>query len=265
MDHIVITGGSRGIGKALALEFLNAGCCVSIAGRNIGTLDEAVSDLKTTSGNNSCKGFVCDVTSYEDLKLLWEQAAAVQPVNIWINNAGVNHMNYPFHELEPGIISNVIATNIKGSVLGSRVCIDGMLKQGYGSIFNMEGLGSDGRIIPGMSVYGTSKRATRYFTRSLMKEYMGSNVIIGTISPGMVVTDMVLEPLRIDPQKNRKALTVFHILADPADRVTPWLVRRILDNQKHGVRIAWLTNGKIFLRFFASMFKNRKVKGLPDL
>jgi NAD(P)-dependent dehydrogenase (short-subunit alcohol dehydrogenase family) len=264
MDHIVITGGSKGIGKALALEFLKAGCTVSIAGRNRETLDEAVSELTTLSGNMGCKGFVCDVTSVDDLKLLWEQAAAVNPVNIWINNAGVNHLNHLLHALEPGIISNVIATNIKGTILGSRICIAGMLEQGFGSLFNMEGFGSDGRIMAGMSVYGTSKNATRYFTQSLVKEYAGSKIAIGSISPGMVVTDMLLEPLRIEPEKNRKALKVFHILADPADRVAPWLVRRILDNQKHGVRIARLTKGKIFLRFFASMFKNRKVEGLPD-
>ena len=112
----------------------------------------------------------------------------------------------------------------------------------------------------GMSTYGTSKNAVRYFTRSLIKEYQNTKVNIGTISPGMVVTDMLLEPLRLEPEKNSKALKVFHILADPPEKVTPWLVSSILVNKKHGAHIAWLSKGKVMQRFL----KKRKVKGLPD-
>ena len=149
-------------------------------------------------------------------------------------------------------------------MFASRVALEGMIRQGSGSLYNMEGFGSDGRIMSGMSIYGTSKNAVRYFTRSLIKEYDHMKVNIGSISPGMVVTDMLLEPLRLEPKKNSRALKVFHILADPADRVTPWLVSQILVNKRHGTRIAWLTRRKIMLRFLSSMFKKRKVKGLPD-
>lgn len=265
MGHVVITGGSRGIGKALSLEFLKAGDIVSIAGRNSITLKEAVTELRAQSGSNDCRGFECDVTSFEELKLLWEKVTEIQPVHIWINNAGISHPSCPVHQLDPGVISSVVATNIQGTILGSRVCIEGMLEQGFGSMYNMEGLGSDGRAIAGMSVYGTSKSAIGYFTRALAKEYKGTDINIGSISPGMVVTDMLLEPLRRDPDKNREALKVFHILADPAERVAPWLVERIRTNKKQGIRIVWLTKGKVIGRFLASMFKNRKVKGLPDL
>ena len=264
MKHIVITGASRGIGKALALEFLKSGCRVCISGRNAHTLQEAVKVLSVESENSNVHCFRGDVTSIEDLENLWRFATADQPVDIWINNAGINHMRHQFHNLEGSLIAGVINTNITGTMLGSRVAIEGMLKQGSGMVFNMEGFGSDGRIIKGMTTYGTSKTAVRYFTKSLIKEYKSSPVNIGSISPGMVVTDMLLEPLRKEPGKNRDTLRFFHILADPADRVTPWLVGKILGSSKHGVHIAWLTPLKITGRFMMGMLKKRKVKGLPD-
>lgn len=264
MKHIVITGGTSGIGKALALEFLRKGCRVSIAGRDPGKLNDACKDLIESSASKSCHNFVCDVTRMEDLLFLWDSARKIQAVDIWINNAGISHINYQFHELEDGLITSVLDTNIRGTVMGSKVAIQGMIDQGKGSIYNMEGFGSDGRKIAGMSIYGTTKNAIRYFTGSLVKEYRNREIIIGTISPGMVVTDMLLKPLQLAPELNRESIRIFHTLADTTERVSPWIVSRILENRKHGAHIAWLTPGKIAWRFFSGMFKKRKVKGLPD-
>ena len=264
MKNVIITGASRGIGRALALEFLKSGCTVWISGRHAETLDNAVRSLGDESGNHQVNGIVCDVTILQEIKDLWNCAAAKDPVDIWINNAGINHMNHQFHELDEGVITSIIDTNIRGTVLGSKVAIEGMLKQDSGIVYNMEGFGSGGRIIKGLSVYGTTKNAVRYFTRSLVKEYHNSHVNIGSISPGMVVTDMLLEPLRKEPEKNRRALKVFHLLADRPEHVTAWLVGKILINNKHGAHICWLTRGKIAKRLVTGLFKKRKVKGLPD-
>jgi short-subunit dehydrogenase len=264
MNHIVITGGSRGIGKALAHEFLHQGCRVSLTSRKRETVEATVAELVASTGNKACHGFVCDVVRMVDIQKLWETSSSIQEVHIWINNAGINHINHQFHKLDPDVIGGVTDINIRGTMFASKVALEGMIKQGFGFLYNMEGFGSDGRIMEGMSIYGTSKNAIRYFTRSLIKEYQNTKVNIGTISPGMVVTDMLLEPLRLEPEKNSKALKVFHILADPPEKVTPWLVSRILVNKKHGAHIAWLSKGKVMRRFFSSMFKKRKVKGLPD-
>jgi NAD(P)-dependent dehydrogenase (short-subunit alcohol dehydrogenase family) len=264
MKHVVITGGSRGIGKALALEFLRAGCSVLISGRDAGRLEDAVSSLMTESGNKNITGHTCDVTNPREIRYLWNHASAIHKVDYWINNAGINHLPHPLHELGEELISDVVETNITGTVLGTRIAIEGMLKQGSGCIYNLEGFGSTGRTMKGMSIYGTTKNAIHYFTRSVILEYRGSGVKIGSISPGMVVTDMLLEPLRLEPGEYRRALAVFHILADPASRVTPWIVRKILKNSRHGHRIIWLTRSKISLRFLMSMFRKRVVEGLPE-
>lgn len=265
MQHIVITGGTRGIGKGLAIEFLRRKCRVSISGRNPETIHSVINELKEISQNDNCHGFVCDVCKSNDVKTLWEKASDIQKVDIWINNAGISHPATPFHQMKDAELKKVLATNIEGTVLGSRIVIAEMMKQGKGYVYNMEGLGSDGRMVDGMSIYGTSKSALRYFTRSLIKEYKKEPVNMGSLSPGMVVTDMLLDPLIHEPEKNKAALKIFHILADEVETVTPWLANRILQNNKHGAHIAWLTRKKIMGRFLAYMFKKRKVKGLPDL
>ena len=138
---------------------------------------------------------MCDVCKSQDVKALWEKATALQAVDIWINNAGISHGSQVFHRMKDSEVRKVLSTNMNGSILGSKIVLDEMIRQGSGFLYNMEGLGSDGRIVHGMSIYGTSKRAVRYFTRALIKEYKELPVHIGSISPGMVVTDMLLEPL----------------------------------------------------------------------
>jgi short-subunit dehydrogenase len=262
--HIVITGGTRGIGNGLAAEFLRNNCRVSISGRKQTTVDAAVKELQLISDNEACEGFVCEVTRAADIEELWNKASSIQAIDIWINNAGINHSSLQFHKLKPQAIQEVLDTNISGTMLASHTVINGMLKQGFGFLYNMEGLGSDGRIVEGVSIYGSSKRAVRYFTKALIKEYKDDPIQIGTLSPGMVVTDMLTDPLTKKPEENREALKIFHILSDRPEVVTPWLVSKILGNHNHGAHIAWLTNQKIAGRFLANMFKKRKVKGLPD-
>lgn len=263
MKHIVLTGGSRGIGKGLALEFLRNGCMVTISGRDLKSIHSTVEELKSESGSNWCQGLQCDVTRLKELELLWKNSSKIRAVDIWINNAGINHTNRNFLELDESEIESVIKTNVTGTVYGAKVALDGMATQGFGSFYNMEGFGSDGRVMEGMSIYGTSKSAVRYFTRSLIKEFRNSPVLVGSISPGMVITDMILAPIHMEPEKNREALKIFHILADSPQIVCPWIVSQILMNERHGKHIAWLTPTKISQRFFLNMFKKRKVEGLP--
>ena len=79
--------------------------------------------------------------------------------------------------------------------LGCKVALTGMLRQGHGKIFNMEGFGSDGMVQPGMAIYGATKSAVRYFTKSLVREYKDTPLIIGYMSPGIVVTDLLTRDL----------------------------------------------------------------------
>ena len=257
---VVITGGTRGIGFGLARELLLRGCGVTISGRGKSGLDDAVRQLTGTTGKQTLKGIVCDVRDPNDHQALWDTAVRTfGRVDIWINNAGVAHPQKAIQDLQADEIRTVIETNVTGSWYGCRVAVQGMMAQGHGFIYNMEGLGSDGRQVPGLGLYGSSKAALAYLTRVLIKELKGSPVKAGLIRPGMVMTDMITAQYRNRPKDWNRAKKIFNILADRPETVTPWLAEHILADNPHGVKIEWLTRMKAFWRFLLAPILKRNV------
>ena len=177
-----------------------------------------------------------------------------------MNNAGTASEQVPFHKIPAVVFMKIIDTNIKGLMLATHVAYNRMAGQGSGgAIYNMEGLGSDGRTISGLIPYGTSKRAVRYFTEGFAKEVKDGPVIVGTISPGMVLTDLLLEPLRKDPPNKKQMIRIYNLLANDVNTVTPFLVRKMTENKKNGAKIAWLTSGKVMMKFLIAPFSKRDV------
>lgn len=129
----------------------------------------------------------------------------------------------------------------------------------------MEGFGSDGRKMVKLIVYGTTKSALTYFTKSLVKETKDSDVLIGLISPGMVITDLFLKPEYDSIEEAKRFLKIANILADTVETVTPWLVQKMINNSKHGASFNWLNTGKVSGRFFSSLFKKRKLISEKDI
>jgi len=134
-----------------------------------------------------------------------------------------------------------------------------MLRQGGGAVFNMEGLGSDGMIQPKTIVYGTSKSAVAYFTRGAVRETAGGPVRIGSLSPGMVVTDLLMGAMAVNPEELERSRRIFNILADRVETVAPFLAVKVLASTRHGEAIRWLTDPKIMTRFASAPFKKRDV------
>jgi short-subunit dehydrogenase len=135
----------------------------------------------------------------------------------------------------------------------------GMLAQGYGAIYNMEGMGSDGRMHTGLTYYGTSNAGRNYFNSSLIKETEGTPLIIGTLRPGMVVTDLLTKQYEDRPEDWEKDKRIFNILADRVETVCPWLAEQMLNNDQHGAKISWTSRWKIMGRFLTSPFSKRNV------
>ena len=260
MKTVVITGSTRGIGFGMAIEFLKRGHQVVISGQSDSSVADALSELKQDFTPEMLGGFACDVADYGQVENLWQFSVKLfGKVDIWINNAGISHRSLSFSDISPEVFKKVIQTNLIGVMNGVHVAIHYMQEQGYGFVYNMEGLGSDGRITPGLSIYGTSKRAVTYLTDSIVKEYMGSAVKIGFLSPGMVVTDLLIGDMDRNTEKWQRNKRIFNILADRVETVTPYLVERILENTKHGAKIAWLTTPKIAFRFLSAPFIKRDI------
>lgn len=154
----------------------------------------------------------------------------------------------------------MIHTDVLGVLYGARVAMRGMSPAGSGTIWFMEGYGSDGRIMKGITVYGAAKRAVRYAAHALAVEAKGTGVNIGTLSPGIMVTDFTLSKLdKRDAAAWKRTRAVFNILADTPETVAAFLVPRILAARKNGTHIAWLTTAKIMFRFMTAGIARRSV------
>lgn len=260
MKSIVITGSTRGIGYGLADAFLARGCQVLINGRSQHSVDQALATLAARHGTERLHGRAGDVTRFADVEALWDTAvAAFGKVDIWINNAGVGHTVDNVWELPPERVRAVIETDVIGLIYGCQVAVRGMLAQGYGEVYNMEGFGSDGRTRPGLSVYGSTKAAVAFLTDSLARELQDTPVRIGGLRPGMVITDFVMDQFEDRPEELERVRGIFNIIADRPETVTPWLADQILANEKQGARIRWSTTPRLAWRFMKAPFTKRSV------
>jgi NAD(P)-dependent dehydrogenase (short-subunit alcohol dehydrogenase family) len=252
--NIVITGSTRGIGFGLALEFLKLGHNVTLNGTSEESLGKAFVQLSAYKKQiTAVAGSILKAETHDQL---FNQCVAIfGSVDIWINNAGITQSYQLADDLADDEMVNVIDINVTGMMLGTIHALRKMKQQGHGKIFNMEGFGSDGRMMKKMTIYGTSKSALRYFTRSMSKEVHNSNIQIGVLSPGMVITDLIINSLdTIAPEELEQTKKIFNILGEKVETVTPFLVHGMLKSTKNNDRIAYLSNGKVMWKFIRSLF-----------
>jgi NAD(P)-dependent dehydrogenase (short-subunit alcohol dehydrogenase family) len=202
MKHVVITGSTRGIGLGLAEAFLNLDCSVTISGRDQDTVNQAVANLIEKHAPDKVLGIACDVRHPHQVQALWDQSKdRFNNIDIWVNNAGYSGPQLAAWQMPPEKAREIIETNLLGEIYGSMVAVRGMIAQGYGALYNMEGMGSDGRMHAGLTYYGTSNAGRNYFNKSLIKETKDTPLIIGTLRPGMVVTDLLTKQYEGRPEE----------------------------------------------------------------
>ena len=262
MKTVVITGSTRGLGFELAQNFRRNGLNVVINGQNPSRLKEAADKLNTIAGAGkvyACQGNISDTA---DLRKLIDFAVEkCGKIDIWINNAGVNQPMRAIWELTEDEIDSVLNIDLRGAVMGSRLALLQMEKQGGGAIYNIEGYGSNDAMMLGLNLYGTSKREVTHFTQALAKECeeRKNGVIVGRLSPGIMITDFTVKALggkeAIDlPEKTKK---VYNVLGDYPDVVGKFLAEGVLKNQKNNAHIEWLTSKKAAWRVMTSAFNKR--------
>jgi len=260
MKSIVITGSTRGIGFGLAGSFLARDCMVMVSGRSREGVDNAIGELRSKYPDNRVFGTPCDVSDPEQLQALWDEALLrFGKIDIWINNAGISGPQKMTWELAPEQVKEVVDTNILGVVFGSQIAVRGMLSQGFGSLYNMEGMGGDGRMIEGLISYGMTKSGVNYFTKGLAQETKGKSIIVGSLSPGMVTTSFLTDHYKDRPEEFERAKRIFNIIANRAEDVAPWLADKILENEKSGMRISYMSRWKYLFRFLSAPFSKREL------
>jgi NAD(P)-dependent dehydrogenase (short-subunit alcohol dehydrogenase family) len=242
----------------MAKEFLSRGHNVVITV----TSEESVArGLKDIGENSNLIGVPCLVENTDSIEMVWDKAIErFKTVDVWINNAGAATSRNGLEELSYDEITRTIDTNLTGTILATRIVSSRMLKQGSGQIYMFEGFGSNGQLQKGISVYGSTKRALRYFTAAAANEFKDTPIVIGSISPGIVTTDLLLRSSKSSEKDWEKAKKVLNVLADRAEIVTPWLVDEVLKNNKNGAKIAWLTTIKVLGRLiFGRLFCKKQV------
>lgn len=262
MKTVVITGSTQGLGHALAKQFLYSQCRVVINGRDAEKVNACCKLLRKEIPDAVVSGFACDVRDANALQELWNYAVKEYSViDIWINNAGVNQPSKYLWELEQQEIEQMIDVDLISIINGCKIAVNGMKKQGGGSIYNVEGFGSNDALRAKLSMYGTTKRAVTYFSDALAMELKETNskIIVGKISPGMIITDFLTKRLGSDTETPLTAQEkkIYNILADYPETIAKFVVYKLLTNTKSGVRIEWLTNRKVAKHFLFSLVHRR--------
>lgn len=261
MKTVVITGSARGLGFEMAKQFRQNNYNVVISDILEEKLKEAKGKLEEIKSEAEVLEVICDVTKESDMQNLMEKAVEkFEIVDIWINNAGVNQPMIPIWEVETEKINRLIDIDLKGAIIGSKIAMKQMIKQGCGQIYGIEGYGSNDAMMLGLSVYGTSKRGLTYFIQALAKEVEEKNlpIQIGALAPGIMITDFITYSMGTEefelPEKTKK---VYNILGDYPDVIAKFLVDKMIVNKKNNVKINWLTNAKASFRFMTAGFNKR--------
>ena len=261
MKTVDITGSARGLGLEMAKCFRAKNFNVVISDIYRKDLENAKKELLKVKSVSDIDYFVCDITKENDIiKLIDNTKKKYNTIDFWINNAGINQPDKMIWELSSDEISKMIDVDLKSTIIASKLIAKVMIEQNSGSIYNVEGHGSNDAIIPGLSIYGTAKRGLTYFTTALAKELERRkvDVIVGRLSPGIMITDFLINSFRNKrmelSDKNKK---VYNILGDYPKTIAEFMVDKIIANKKNNVQFTWLTNRKAAWRFMTSGFNKR--------
>ncbi len=185
----VVTGGGRGIGRAIATELARAGANVLITYRENQALADAVArDLQST-WHADVRATQCDVRSGQDLeRVMNEVRQSYGSLHILVNNAGMTADNLVMR-LSERAWDDVIDTNLRGTFLACKAALRPMLKERWGRIINITSVvGVAGN--PGQANYAAAKAGIIGFSRSLALEVASRGITVNAVAPGFVQTDM---------------------------------------------------------------------------
>jgi NAD(P)-dependent dehydrogenase (short-subunit alcohol dehydrogenase family) len=260
MKVVVITGGARGFGLEMAKEFRKNSYDVVILDVNKDALYDAEVELSKIKSKKEVISLVCDITNEKDVNTVIDTVNnKFNRIDIWINNAGVNQSDKYIWDVETSEIEKLIKIDLIGTMICSSKISKYMINQKSGSIYNVEGHGSNDATIDKLTVYGTAKRGVTYFTESLAHELKPYNITVGKITPGIMITNFIYHSLGDGKELtiDDKTKKIYNILGDYPETIVDYVVPRMIENTKNDKQILWLTNRRAFGRFLTAGFKKR--------
>ena len=212
----IVTGASRGIGKAIVYKLVSYGCKVVLISRNLDDLKKVEKDLNT----ENVMSFQCDITNQQEFKFIVDKVVDLWgSLDILINNAGITKDKLLLRMNESDWV-DVIDINLKGCYNTIKVASNQMIRKKQGKIVNITSvIGQIGN--SGQANYAASKSGIEGLTRSLAVEFGSRNININCIAPGYIETDMTknLDKKVIQDMKNNIPLNKFGLTSDISEVV----------------------------------------------
>jgi len=184
----IVTGGTKGIGRAITEALLREGVSVCVAARHHAEIDKTIKELNQGDEDRAI-GFVCDVRDYDQVKKLIDYTVKeLGGLDILINNAGIGTFRTTVDETSPDEFRAVIETNLFGVFYCCHEAIPQMKKRGGGYIINISSLAGV-NAHPRMAAYNASKFGLNGFSEALMQEVRHDNIKVSYLMPGSVNTE----------------------------------------------------------------------------
>lgn len=205
----VVTGGGRGIGRAITINLAHLGASTLICGRNQSELEKTASAISSAGGQ--CEGLACDLTLWSDVEKL---ASCVRQkfggVDILVNNAGVGGFGGPLYQLDLADWEKVLNTNLRGVYYTIRALVPMMIEKRSGDIINISSLAGK-NALPNGAAYAASKWGLNGMSYSVAEELRQYNIRVTVVCPGSVHTDLSPHEGK-DPKRMLQPEDVAHVV-----------------------------------------------------
>jgi len=207
---IVVTGSTRGIGRAIAEACAREGAAVVVNSRHQDAVRQATEAL--SGAGLRVSGLAADVSAPSGIERLLQHALDTWGrVDVWVNNAGLAQGMQPVAAMDPEEIARIVAVNLTGTLFACRLVIPYFVERGSGILLNLSGKGADGHASPYTAVYAATKAAVTSLTRSLAAENRAHPISIHAVIPGMVATDFYRD-MKVTPGLEERAASLPYVL-----------------------------------------------------